>query len=90
MADPVLLLVRTGVLMFFDHLVQIVVNGGAGHNALLTPSLHDLFIDIVAGLVLLDKTAIPYPLPQHVMGFLIDTVRIDVNIGSKLGLRAVN
>ncbi len=90
MADSVLLLVRPGILMFLNHLILIIINGGAGHYAFLAPPLHNLFIDIIAGLVLPDKTAFPNPLPQQIVGFLIDAVRIGIHLRSKLRLCAVN
>ena len=51
MADPVLLLIRPCVLMLFDHLLLIIVDGSARHKPMLRPPLHGQRVDIIHGLI---------------------------------------
>ena len=90
MPDAVLLLVRPGVLMLLNHVIQIIVNGRAGHDPRLAPPVHDLLIKIITGLFLLHKAACGNPLPQKPRRPLIDLGRISVNLAAKARLRTVN
>ena len=81
MADPVLLLVRSGILMLFDHARIIIVDGGAGNNACLRAPVHGLGIYIVAGSCVLDKTSLTDPVREQITGMLVDALVINIHLG---------
>ena len=58
MADPVKLLVFSGLFVFLDNLILVIINGGAGYNSRLGAAVHGKLIDIVAGGVFHDKGSI--------------------------------
>ena len=64
MADTVLFLLCTGILMFFDRMVQIIIYRSAGHNAGLTAAIHGQLIQIIAGHLILYKFSGCDPLLQ--------------------------
>ena len=90
MADAVKLLVRTRILVLFDHLVLIVVDARTRHDACLHAPVHRELIDVIDRLILLDKRAISDHFPQQIVGFLINFIGVCINTAVKLCLRPVN
>ena len=73
----VFFLVRPGQLVFFDHVVQIVVHGRAGHDAGLGPAVHDLAVHVQAVLILLQIDAVGDHAPQVGGGGLVDYLVVE-------------
>ena len=90
MADTVQFLILPGILMFLHPAVHIVVNGTAGHDTGLAPSLHGEFIEVI---ILLRVSHIDPFLNltiKHLPGLVIDTAVIGIHVIPKLSLSPVN
>ena len=90
MADTILFLVRSGVLVLFDHIVDIIINACTGHDSGLGPSLHGQLVDIVTSLFVPDKIAFFHPVGKHFPGLFIHTCIVGIHLVPKLGFGAVN
>ena len=90
MTDTVFLLIRPGILMLFDHIIPIIVNGCTAYHPGLTVSIHRQFIQIETWRRILYKFSFQNFLTKHLIRFLIYTVRICVYFLVKLRLRPVN
>ena len=57
------LLFCTGILMLFDHIILIIINGCACGNTSLSPPVHGQLIDIVTRFFISDKISLCYHIP---------------------------
>ena len=89
-ADPVHFLVSPGILMFFDHIVQVIIDRSAGHQACLGPAGHDLLVKVEAGTVVLHEDARRDLALQELCRFGVDSVVIGTDTVIELGLRPVD
>ena len=90
MANPVLFFFRTGIFVFFDHTIFVIFNGSTGTNSCLCPSIHSQLIDVIAGFIILNETAILHPVPKHFLCLGINLICVHIMLRLELGLRAVN
>ncbi len=90
MTNTVKFLVCTCIFMFFNHLVLIVIDTRTCYNTSLNTPIHRKFIDIVNWFILLNQSSFLYPVPEHVMCFLIYLICVCVNTAVKLCLCPVN
>ena len=71
MADTILFFVFSGVLMFLDHIIHIVIDRCTGNQTCLMTSIHDQFIYVVNRLFFFDISAILHHLMQKIPCLLI-------------------
>ena len=90
MTDSVLLFIRAGIFMFFDHVVVIVIDRRTGNDSCLGPAAHCLGVKIITGRPVLDKACAHDPVLQEFSGSAVDALIVDVNILWKGGLRPVD
>ncbi len=90
MTDSVLLFIRAGIFMFFDHVVVVVIDGRAGNDTGLGPAAHCLGVKIITGHPVLDEACAHDPVLQEFSGSAVDALIVDVNILWKGGLRPVD
>ena len=90
MTDSVRFLFCSGILMLLDHIVLIIINGSAGHNAGLRTAVHCQLIDIIVFLLIPDKSAVVHHIPEKLLCLIISFLGIHIEIIRKLRLRTVN
>ena len=90
MPNTVLFFLRSRIFMFFDYLMQIIINRYTSSNARLCSAVHGQFVQIITFLFILNKNALGNLPIQHFFCFFINTVRIHIHRWVKLCLRAVN
>ena len=90
MPNTVLFFLRSRIFMFFDYLMQIIINRYTRSNARLCSAVHGQFVQIITFLFILNKNALGNLPIQHFFCFFINTVRIHIHRWIKLCLRAIN
>ena len=90
MADAVLLLVFSGILMLFDDPVYIVIHCAAGHDPGLAASIHGKLIQIIGRIGICYIYALFDLAVKKLPGLFIYPVIICVYLCRKLCLRTVN
>ena len=90
MADPVDLLLLSGILMFLYDLVHIIIHGAARHDSCLAASVHGKLVNIIAGRFVLDKGSVCDSGIQKLLRLLVYTICISIHIVRELGFRPVN
>ena len=90
MTDAVQFLFLSGILVFSDHTVYIIIHRTAGHNSCLAAAVHGKLIQIVGLLRFRHIDAVCNLLIQKFSGLFIYPVVICIHICWKLRLRPVN
>ena len=87
--DPVHFFVFSGILMFFYHLIQIIIYGCTAHQPSLTPAIHGKLIKIKTGILILNKLPLCLHFPKRITGSFVYLIRIHIRPLRKLRLRTV-
>ena len=89
-ADAVRLLVRAGLLVLFDDVVQIIVDADAADKPRLGAAVHDLAINIQHGFRLMQHIAAVGERLQVRGGLRVDRVAVKVGLGRQIDLRLID
>ena len=90
MVDTVFLLIRSGILMLFNDIVPVIIDGRTSHHSGLTVPVHGQLIEVKARRRILYEFSFPDPLPKHLIRLFIDAGCVSVHIIGKLRLRPVD
>src|SRR5699024_4757837 len=88
--DAVLLFCLKSLFVLKDHSVSIIINGRAGSEPCLSPSIHGKCIYIVTVHIVLDKRTVVYHLIKSIPGSLVYLRRVHVGPFGKKSLRPVD
>ena len=90
MTDPVSFFLRTGILVFFDYVIQVIIDRRAGDEPMLCATIHGQAVNIETRQGLAYEDPVAKPGPDHFVRLLIDVVRVDVMPLRETSLRPVD
>ena len=90
MLAAVLFFIGAGQLGLADDIVEIIIDRSAADNTGLGAAVHDLAVNIKAGLFLTNEDAVGDHLMQAVGRSLVDDISIDIGILRQVDLRLID
>ena len=90
MLAAVLFFIGAGQLVLADDIVEIIIDRSAADNTGLGAAVHDLAVNIKAGLFLTNEDAVGDHLMQAVGRSLVDDISIDIGILRQVDLRLID